>query len=104
VSEALAMRLPVIVECNAWTLPQERYNATWILEKEVGVVLRSFDKIDEAVAQMIEPAALARYSTNAAALNNRAVFEIPEMLQKIFEQSRSSANENRSALLANKVE
>jgi glycosyl transferase family 28 len=104
VSEALAMRLPVIVECNAWTLPQERYNATWILEKEVGVVLRSFDKIDEAVAQMIEPAALARYSTNAAALNNRAVFEIPDMLQKIFEQSRSSANENRSALLANKVE
>ena len=27
VSEALAMQLPVIVECNAWTLPQERYNA-----------------------------------------------------------------------------
>ena len=104
VSEALAMRLPVIVECNAWTLPQERYNATWILEKQVGVVLRSFDKIDGAVAQMIEPTALARCSTNAAALNNRAVFEIPEMLQKIFEQSRSSANENRSALLANKVE
>ena len=27
VSEATAMHLPVIVECNAWTLPQERYNA-----------------------------------------------------------------------------
>ena len=33
VSEALAMELPVIVECNAWTLPQERYNAEWIVEK-----------------------------------------------------------------------
>ena len=36
VSEALAMQLPVIVECNAWTLPQERYNAEWVVEKEVG--------------------------------------------------------------------
>ena len=32
ISEAVAMRLPVIVECNAWTLPQERYNAEWIRE------------------------------------------------------------------------
>ena len=42
VSEALAMHLPVIVECNAWTLPQERYNTEWVVEKEVGVVLRNF--------------------------------------------------------------
>ena len=55
VSEALAMHLPVIVECNAWTLPQERYNADWILEKEVGVVLPNFRKIGGAAAQMIEP-------------------------------------------------
>ena len=27
ISEAVAMKLPVIVESNAWTLPQERYNA-----------------------------------------------------------------------------
>jgi hypothetical protein len=103
VSEALAMRLPVIVECNAWTLPQERYNAAWILEKGVGLVLRRFDQINRAVAQLIEPAALARYSTNAAALNNRAVFEIPEMLQKIFEQSRIAADRNRGAPLAHNV-
>ena len=45
VSEALAMHLPVIVECNAWTLPQERYNTEWVVEKEVGVVLRNFTKI-----------------------------------------------------------
>ena len=87
VSEALAMQLPVIVECNAWTLPQERYNAQWILEKEVGLVLRSFRHVEQAVAQLIEPATLARYRANAAALQNRAVFEIPEILQRIFEQS-----------------
>jgi UDP-N-acetylglucosamine:LPS N-acetylglucosamine transferase len=102
VSEALAMRLPVIVECNAWTLPQERYNADWIVEKEVGLVLRSFDKIDGAVAQLIDPPALARYRANAAALHNRAVFEIPEILEKIFERSRGASPVNASAVLTAK--
>jgi 1,2-diacylglycerol 3-beta-galactosyltransferase len=97
VSEALAMHLPVIVECNAWTLPQERYNADWIIEKEVGVVLRSFRNIDRAVAQLIEPAALASYRANAAALQNRAVFEIPEMLEQIF--NRSSGTEANAEVL-----
>jgi UDP-N-acetylglucosamine:LPS N-acetylglucosamine transferase len=100
VSEALAMQLPVIVECNAWTLPQERYNAEWIVEKEVGLVLRSFDKIDAAVAQLIEPAALGRYRANAAALHNRAVFEIPDILEQIFERSRGLAPANGRAELA----
>jgi 1,2-diacylglycerol 3-beta-galactosyltransferase len=90
-SEALAMRLPVIVERNAWTLPQERYNADWILENEVGVVLHSFRDIEKAVAQIIEPAALARYRGNTAAMKNQAVFEIPSFLNKILEQSRAEA-------------
>src|SRR5580700_4341376 len=55
VSEALAMKLPVIVECNLWTLPQERYNAEWIIEKEVGLVLKNFHGIKGAVARFIEP-------------------------------------------------
>jgi 1,2-diacylglycerol 3-beta-galactosyltransferase len=88
VSEAIEMHLPVIVECNAWTLPQERYNAEWIIEKEVGLVLKNFKSIDTAVAKMIEPAALERYRANVAALENRAVFEIPEMLQSILAKSR----------------
>ncbi|MGA3294536.1 MAG: glycosyltransferase [Candidatus Acidiferrales bacterium] len=103
VSEALAMQLPVIVSCNAWTLPQERYNADWIVEKEVGVVLRNFREIDQAVAQLIEPSALARYRANAAALNNRAVFEIPAMLERILEESRSQAPVNNGTLLADKL-
>jgi len=80
------MRLPVIVECNARTLPQERYNCTWVLEKEVGVVLKNFRSIEGAVAKMIEPGTLARYRANAEALHNRAVFEIPDMLEEIFDQ------------------
>jgi UDP-N-acetylglucosamine:LPS N-acetylglucosamine transferase len=100
VSEALAMRLPVIVECNAWTLPQERYNAEWIIEKEVGLVLRSFRHIDAAVAKLIEPATLARYRANAASLNNRAVFEIPGMLESILQQPERLLATNAVAIPA----
>jgi UDP-N-acetylglucosamine:LPS N-acetylglucosamine transferase len=87
VSEALAMQLPVIVECNAWTLPQERYNAEWVLENNVGFVLHHFTEIVGAVEKLIEPTTLATYRKNAAAMNNRAVFEIPEFLQQIFERA-----------------
>lgn len=103
VSEALAMKLPVVVECNAWTLPQERYNADWILEKQVGIVLRNFRKIDQAVAQLIEPATLARYRANAAALENRAVFEIPGILERILQASRTSTRASNNAVLAEKL-
>ena len=97
VSEALAMHLPVIVERNAWTLPQERYNADWILENEVGEVLHSFRQIVPAVARIIEPATLIRYRANATAMKNQAVFEIPDILQTIFDCSHSSAKAKAKA-------
>jgi Glycosyltransferase family 28 C-terminal domain len=102
-SEALAMHLPVIVERNAWTLPQERYNADWVLENEVGVVLHSFRDIEKAVAQIIEPAALARYRGNTAAMKNQAVFEIPSFLNKILEQSSAKAVVNENAVFADRL-
>jgi hypothetical protein len=84
ISEALAMRLPVIVECNAWTLPQERYNTEYIREKQVGLVLPSFRQIAPAVAGLLRSENLDRFRENAAKLENRAVFEIPEMLERIL--------------------
>ncbi|MEO8026697.1 MAG: glycosyltransferase, partial [Bryobacteraceae bacterium] len=80
ISEALRMRLPVIVERNAWTLPQERFNAAWVAEREVGVVLSNFRGIAEAVDRLLEPSNFATYRANAAAQDNRAAFEIPEIL------------------------
>ena len=98
-SEALAMRLPVIVERNAWTLPQERYNADWVLENEVGLVLPNFRDIDKAVALLIEPETLARYCRNATAMKNQAVFEIPAFLKKILEQDAATEPQARPAIL-----
>ena len=87
ISEAVAMHLPVIVERNAWTLPQERYNAVWIREQGVGLVLPNFRRISSAVDELLDPAAYARFRAAAAALQNRAVFEIPDILELILDQA-----------------
>jgi hypothetical protein len=83
ISEAVAMRLPVIVERNAWTLPQERYNAEWVREMGVGIVLPNFRGIAPAVEDLLAPAAYQRFRDATARLENRAVFEIPAILERI---------------------
>jgi 1,2-diacylglycerol 3-beta-galactosyltransferase len=95
ISEAVAMRLPVIAESNAWTLPQERYNAEWIREQGVGVVLPNFRGVARAVEEMLDPAAFARFRAATERLHNRAVFEIPDILEAILDApvSDSSAND-----------
>ena len=91
ISEALHMGLPVIVERNAWTLPQERYNAQWLAEKGLGVVLPSFRRIENAVARLLEPHNFAAFKQRIGAMRNRAVYEIPPMLENILAvQSQSS--------------
>jgi 1,2-diacylglycerol 3-beta-galactosyltransferase len=78
------MRLPVVVESNAWTMPQERYNAEWVRQRGVGVVLKSFRDIAPAVKEMLAPANWPGYRQRAAAIQNRAVFEVPEILENIL--------------------
>jgi hypothetical protein len=85
VSEAVAMKLPVIVERNAWTLPQERYNAEWALEKHLGLVVRGPHQIPAAVREMLERGNLARFRAQAVVVHNRAVYEIPSILRRIVE-------------------
>jgi UDP-N-acetylglucosamine:LPS N-acetylglucosamine transferase len=87
IAEAMVRKLPVLIECNAWTLPQERYNAEWVTEKRVGIVLKSFGDIVEGVQQILDPERLAEFRRNVAALNNRAIFEIPEMLARLLGES-----------------
>jgi Glycosyltransferase family 28 C-terminal domain/Monogalactosyldiacylglycerol (MGDG) synthase len=83
-SEAMAMKLPVIVERNAWTMPQERYNTEWVREQGVGVVLKSFKDIVAGVKELLEPGNYSRFRAAAAAQDNRAVFEIPDILEKLI--------------------
>lgn len=87
VSEAVAMNLPVITDCNALSLFQERPSAEWIADNEIGIVVRNFREINQAVRKLIQPETLARYRANAAAINNQAVFEVVDILEKILEKS-----------------
>jgi 1,2-diacylglycerol 3-beta-galactosyltransferase len=89
IAEAMVRKLPVLIECNAWTLPQERYNAQWVKEKGVGIVLKSFENVAEGVNRMLEPATLAAFRKNVSAQENRAVFEIPEILAKLLGEPNS---------------
>ena len=84
ISEALAMKLPVMVESNAWTLPQERFNAEWIRAKRLGVVLKSFRDVNAGLAELLAPNNFERFRANVSAIQNRAVFEIPDMLAAIL--------------------
>jgi len=84
ISEALVMDLPVIVERNARTMVQERYNTEWIERHQLGMVLRSFNEIVAGIAQMLDPQRLAHFRSRVRALNNRAVFEIPDLLEALI--------------------
>ena len=89
IAEAMVRKLPVLIECNAWTLPQERYNAEWVKEKGVGIVLKSFDDITDGVKRMLDSRTLGVFRRNVAAQENRAVFEIPEILAMLLGEPSS---------------
>jgi 1,2-diacylglycerol 3-beta-galactosyltransferase len=89
IAEAMVRKLPVLIECNEWTLPQERYNTEWVREKNVGIVLKSFKNVVDGVKQMLGPTTLEQFRKNVAAQDNRAIFEIPEILAKLLGESHA---------------
>jgi UDP-N-acetylglucosamine:LPS N-acetylglucosamine transferase len=93
ISEAVQQRLPVIVVRNAWTMPQERYNAEWVQERDAGVVLDSFKDIREGVADVT--GRLGDFRAGVAAIQNRAIFEIPDILGRILRLSDAGSDRRR---------
>ena len=87
-SEAVHMGLPCITTRNAWTLPQERYNSEWLTQNGLGVVLESFRGIESAVSDLLtSDGELNRMRERAASVRNQALYEIPEILNRILGQS-----------------
>jgi Glycosyltransferase family 28 C-terminal domain/Monogalactosyldiacylglycerol (MGDG) synthase len=93
ISEALQLHLPVIVECNAKTLPQERYNAEWVTEQGFGIVVRSFREITRAVDELLKELNFAEFRRRVGSYSNRALFEIPEFIEQINSETLSSRME-----------
>ena len=78
VSEAVQLGLPVITIRNAWTMPQERYNAQWVQQQGVGLVVPSVARLPAAADLILND--LPRWHAATARIHNRAVFEVPEVL------------------------
>ena len=85
ISEALSKRLPVIVQSNAWTMAHERYNAEWVEQLGVGLVVRNFaTELPGAIERLLAPGNYERFLARASEMRNSAVYEIPDMLANIL--------------------
>jgi UDP-N-acetylglucosamine:LPS N-acetylglucosamine transferase len=86
-SEAVSQGLPVITTRNAWTMPQERWNTEWVQQHGLGLVLRRFAEVDEAVPRLL--AELPAYRERVRQQRNEAVFDVPQILERILRQATS---------------
>jgi UDP-N-acetylglucosamine:LPS N-acetylglucosamine transferase len=87
ISEAVQQGLPVVVVRNSWTMPQERYNTDWVREQGAGIVLESFKFVRDGAMEIIHR--LDEFRASIAHIRNRAVFEIPEILERIMESTQA---------------
>lgn len=97
ISEAIQQGLPVIVVKNTWTMPQERYNADWVEEARAGIVLDSFKSIRSGIDEII--GRLPEFRASVARIHNRAIFEIPQILERVLRDGRVSTVHHARATL-----
>ena len=88
-SEALQQGLPVLTVRNAWTMPQERYNTTWVQEMGVGLVGTSWRQLRPLVTELLD--SLPAHQAAVRRIENRAVFELPEIMGRILAAAAPSA-------------
>ena len=83
-AEAFQQGLPVVVNCNARTIPQERFNAELVRTHGLGRVVATVEEMPAAVAEMRgDPAAWERIRANVRALPaNRAVYEALDVVEE----------------------
>jgi UDP-N-acetylglucosamine:LPS N-acetylglucosamine transferase len=85
ISEAVQLGLPVITIRNAWTMPQERYNAQWVREQGVGLVVPSLSRIAVAADEMLQR--LPEFHAATARIDNRALFEVTAVVAGLLTAS-----------------
>ncbi len=88
-SEAVHTWLPVITFRNAWTLPQERFNAEWVRSMGIGLVLGSARSIRPSVHEMIQR--LPEFRERVRRIDNRAVFEVTDILAGLLRAAHGPA-------------
>ncbi|NJM95804.1 MAG: UDP-N-acetylglucosamine--LPS N-acetylglucosamine transferase [Phormidesmis sp. RL_2_1] len=100
VSEAIALGLPVVTECNnMMTLFQERASADWLTENGFGMVVPSFEQIDLAVSTLLQAETLSQYQDRVNSYNNRAAFEVIDILETILAGSSAGPSHLAASVL-----
>ncbi|RPH40767.1 MAG: galactosyldiacylglycerol synthase [Burkholderiales bacterium] len=92
-SEALHCGLPVVTFRNTWTMPQERYNARWIQEHDLGRVVASTRALGPAVRSLLGELDAVR--ARVARIENRAVFEVVDLLAGLLQEVPQAAAPGR---------
>jgi 1,2-diacylglycerol 3-beta-galactosyltransferase len=77
-------------------MPQERYNTLWLREQGLGVVLRSVGQVREGVDDLL--ADLPIYRERVARLHNRAVHEVPAIVEALLQAGADTAHTLRRSL------
>lgn len=84
ISEALAMRLPLIVESNHRTLPQERHNAAWIDATHTGIVVKTCRQAIHAIDRLLTQEWREQMLERIPQFENNAVWEVADLLENIL--------------------
>lgn len=57
------------------------------MQKEIGLVVRSFKGIDKAVGRLLSLGMLAQYQRNLEGIHNQAGFEVIDLLNRLLTTS-----------------
>jgi 1,2-diacylglycerol 3-beta-galactosyltransferase len=81
-AEAFHMQVPVVVCCNAHTIPQERFNVGFVESRGLGVTVDGWPAMAGAASRLVaDPATLAALRHNVTRLpENRAVYEVLDFI------------------------
>jgi hypothetical protein len=83
-AEAFHLRIPVVVCCNESTIPQERFNASFVETQGVGLSVPDWrDMAGAAAGLLADPSRLAGMRERLAALpENTAVYEVLDFMAR----------------------